>query len=73
MSQYTIIDKKSGEEEEIEASSAKHALYKKALDRTKTIANKKARKQITNNIYGAMLKSHEALLLNDPNQMTLPL
>lgn len=68
MSQYTIVEKASGKKEEIEAVSAKQALYKKALEKSKWAKDKKTQKIVAGKIYEAMLKSHEALLLHDPNQ-----
>jgi len=71
MSQYTVVEKASGKKEEIEAVSANQALYKVALEKSRWARDKRAQKHVAGKIYEAMLKSHEALLLNNPNQMSL--
>ena len=71
MAIYTIVDKNSGDIEEVEAFSSKQALYKLALDRSKNVADKKNKKRAAGILYAAMLRSHEAMVLNDPNQMNI--
>ena len=68
---FTVVDKDSGRLDEVEAVSQRQAIYKLALDKTKNIEDRKKRKQATGIIFSAMLRSHEALLLNDPQQTEL--
>ena len=68
---FTVVDKHSGEIEEVEAVSQRQALYKLALDKSKNIEDRKRRKYTAGILFAAMLKSHEALLLNDPQQTEL--
>jgi hypothetical protein len=68
---FTVVDKNLGNIEEIDAVSERQAIYKLALEKTKNMNDKKSRKRATGTIFEAMLKSHQALLLNDPNQMDL--
>jgi hypothetical protein len=73
MPRYTVVEKNSGIKQEIDATSSKQALYKLALEKSRWARDKQAQKHVAGKIYEAMLKSHEALVLNDPNQMTLPI
>lgn len=68
---FTVVDKESGRLDEVEAVSQRQAIYKLALDKSKNIEDKKKRKQAAGILFAAMLKSHEALLLNDPQQTEL--
>lgn len=64
MSYYKITEKKTGKTEEIEAVSQRQALYKAALKKTEN-------KDQAGKLFQAMLKSHNAIVINDPNQMKL--
>lgn len=70
MSIYKVFDKTTGKVEEVDAVSSKQAIFKSALDKTH-IDDRKTKKKEAGKLYEAMLKSHQAILLNDPNQMNL--
>jgi hypothetical protein len=65
---FTVVDQNNGIIEEVEAVSQRQALYKLSLEKCKNIKDKHNRKAAAGIIFQAMLKSHKALLLHDPNQ-----
>lgn len=70
MSTYKVVEKASGITEEIEAVSSNQALFKAALSKVPE-SDSKAKKKAAGRLYAAMLKSHEAIRVNNPNQMEL--
>ncbi|HLD91428.1 MAG TPA: hypothetical protein VI911_10525 [Patescibacteria group bacterium] len=62
MPRYKVVEKKLGKITEVTAFSQKQALYKLALEKSKD-------KREAGKLYAAMLKSHEAVIVNDPNQL----